>query len=316
MHKTRFWHIARQTLQRVLYLIPILLVASFGIFMLLRLSVGDPIAQYLTLSNLPTTQENIAFLEAEFGLDTPLISQYIAWLYKAITLDFGTSFMSGEPVSAVFFSRLPITLTLVGIGVVLIGIFASIFGSISALYKERFPDIVISIVCFIGACMPSFWLAFLLVWVFALMLGWLPAVWDSTLSSFVLPSISLVFMSLCVTTRLLRTSMLEVLDSRFVLYAKIRQLPRAVITYKHIFKNAILPLLAIMGLHIGELLGGALIIESIFGIPGIGLYCIQGIANHDYPIIQCFVIVLCVVFTLANMLVDVLCAYLDPRISL
>lgn len=316
MHKTRFWHIARQTLQRVLYLIPILLVASFGIFMLLRLSVGDPIAQYLTLSNLPTTQENIAFLEAEFGLDTPLISQYIAWLYKAITLDFGTSFMSGEPVSAVFFSRLPITLTLVGIGVVLIGIFASIFGSISALYKERFPDIVISIVCFIGACMPSFWLAFLLVWVFALMLGWLPAVWDSTLSSFVLPSISLVFMSLCVTTRLLRTSMLEVLDSRFVLYAKIRQLPRAVITYKHIFKNAILPLLAIMGLHIGELLGGALIIESIFGIPGIGLYCIQGIANHDYPIIQCFVIVLCVVFTLANVLVDVLCAYLDPRISL
>lgn len=316
MHKTRFWHIARQTLQRVLYLIPILLVASFGIFMLLRLSVGDPIAQYLTLSNLPTTQENIAFLEAEFGLDTPLISQYIAWLYKAITLDFGTSFMSGEPVSAVFFSRLPITLTLVGIGVVLIGIFASIFGSISALYKERFPDIVISIVCFIGACMPSFWLAFLLVWVFAIALGWLPAVWDSTLSSFVLPSISLVFMSLCVTTRLLRTSMLEVLDSRFVLYAKIRQLPRAVITYKHIFKNAILPLLAIMGLHIGELLGGALIIESIFGIPGIGLYCIQGIANHDYPIIQCFVIVLCVVFTLANVLVDVLCAYLDPRISL
>lgn len=316
MHKTRFWHIARQTLQRVLYLIPILLVASFGIFMLLRLSVGDPIAQYLTLSNLPTTQENIAFLEAKFGLDTPLISQYIAWLYKAITLDFGTSFMSGEPVSAVFFSRLPITLTLVGIGVVLIGIFASIFGSISALYKERFPDIVISIVCFIGACMPSFWLAFLLVWVFAITLGWLPAVWDSTLSSFVLPSISLVFMSLCVTTRLLRTSMLEVLDSRFVLYAKIRQLPRAVITYKHIFKNAILPLLAIMGLHIGELLGGALIIESIFGIPGIGLYCIQGIANHDYPIIQCFVIVLCVVFTLANVLVDVLCAYLDPRISL
>ncbi|MDL0079196.1 ABC transporter permease subunit [Helicobacter zhangjianzhongii] len=316
MHKTRFWHIARQTLQRVLYLIPILLVASFGIFMLLRLSVGDPIAQYLTLSNLPTTQENIAFLEAEFGLDTPLISQYIAWLYKAITLDFGTSFMSGEPVSAVFFSRLPITLTLVGIGVVLIGVFASIFGSISALYKERFPDIVISIVCFIGACMPSFWLAFLLVWVFAITLGWLPAVWDSTLSSFVLPSISLVFMSLCVTTRLLRTSMLEVLDSRFVLYAKIRQLPRAVITYKHIFKNAILPLLAIMGLHIGELLGGALIIESIFGIPGIGLYCIQGIANHDYPIIQCFVIVLCVVFTLANVLVDVLCAYLDPRISL
>lgn len=316
MHKTRFWHIARQTLQRVLYLIPILLVASFGIFMLLRLSVGDPIAQYLTLSNLPTTQENIAFLEAEFGLDTPLISQYIAWLYKAITLDFGTSFMSGEPVSAVFFSRLPITLTLVGIGVVLIGIFASIFGSISALYKERFPDIVISIVCFIGACMPSFWLAFLLVWVFAITLGWLPAVWDSTLSSFVLPSISLVFMSLCVTTRLLRTSMLEVLDSRFVLYAKIRQLPQAVITYKHIFKNAILPLLAIMGLHIGELLGGALIIESIFGIPGIGLYCIQGIANHDYPIIQCFVIVLCVVFTLANVLVDVLCAYLDPRISL
>ena len=224
--------------------------------------------------------------------------------------------MSGEPVSAVFFSRLPITLTLVGIGVVLIGVFASIFGSISALYKERFPDIVISIVCFIGACMPSFWLAFLLVWVFAITLGWLPAVWDSTLSSFVLPSISLVFMSLCVTTRLLRTSMLEVLDSRFVLYAKIRQLPRAVITYKHIFKNAILPLLAIMGLHIGELLGGALIIESIFGIPGIGLYCIQGIANHDYPIIQCFVIVLCVVFTLANVLVDVLCAYLDPRISL
>lgn len=306
----------QQICQRILYLVPILLVVSLGIFMLLRLGGGDPIAQYLALSNLPNTPEMIARLRVEFGLDEPLLWQYAVWLYRAIMLDFGTSFMSGQAVSGEFFALLPATLKLVGLGVVLIGVFATLFGVLGALYKGRIPDIVVSIMCFIGACMPNFWLSFLLVWLFAITLGWLPAVWDSSVASYVLPSISIAFMSLCITARLLRASMLEAMDSSYVAYASARQIPRPIITLKHIFANALLPIIAMMGMHIGELLGGALIIESIFAIPGIGLYCLNAIANHDFPIIQCFVIVLCVIFTLANLLSDVLCAYLDPRVSL
>lgn len=163
--------------------------------------------------------------------------------------------------------------------------------------------------------MPSFWLAFLLVWGFSITLGWLPAVWDSSLVSFVLPSIAIALMSACVSARVLRANMIEAASARHVIYAKARLLPKSLITFRHVFANALLPLLAMIGMHVGELLGGALVVESIFAMPGIGLYCIQAISNHDYPVIQCFILVLCVVFTLSNLLVDLICAYLDPRIQ-
>lgn len=308
----RFW---RYALTRLLYLAPVLLASSFGIFMLLRLGGGDPAMQYLALSNLPATPENLAQVRASFGLDAPLLRQYCSWLGGALRGDFGRSFMSGGDVFVEFFSRLPTTLLLVGIGLMLVVAGSVALGMMSALYRGRVVDMLISLFCFIGVCMPSFWLAFLLVWGFAIALGWLPAVWDGSLASFALPSIAIALMSMCVSARVLRANMIEAATARHVIYARVRQIPSAIITFRHIFANALLPLLAMIGMHVGELLGGALIIESIFAIPGIGLYCIQAISNHDYPIIQCFVLVLCVGFTLANLLVDLISAYLDPRVE-
>lgn len=318
----RFWHAGfwhsrfwRYTFIRLLYLLPVLLVASFGVFMLLRLGGGDPVAQYLSLSNLPSTPENLALTRAKFGLDEPLLLQYISWLGRAIWLDFGSSFMSGREVAGEFFSLLPTTLALVGAGLVLVIICSVILGTLGALYQGRIPDMLISLFCFIGVCMPSFWLAFLLVWGFSITLGWLPAVWNGSPASFVLPSIAIALMSACVSARVLRANMIEAASARHVIYAKARLLPKSLITFRHVFANALLPLLAMIGMHVGELLGGALVVESIFAMPGIGLYCIQAINNHDYPVIQCFILVLCVVFTLSNLLVDLICAYLDPRIQ-
>ncbi|RDU70309.1 nickel ABC transporter permease subunit NikB [Helicobacter aurati] len=301
-------------LLRILSIIPMLLVASFIIFALLRLNGTDPVVQYLINSNLPQTPELVESLRHQFGLDKPVIQQYILWLQHAITLDFGNSFISGRNVSQDFIYFLPNTLLLVGFAFMLTLCISIPLGIFSAKYKDKLPDFLIRIVCFIGVCVPNFWLALMLIIVFSLYLGWLPALGLDDAKSFILPCISIALMSSCINTRLIRTNMLEIKKERHILYAKLRGLPTRNITFKHIFYNASLPIITAFGMHIGELIGGALLIENIFAIPGIGLYSLQGIANHDYPIIQCFVVVLCLIFIICNLLVDILLLVLDPRL--
>lgn len=299
---------------RIAYIVPVMLIASFGIFALLRLGGSDPVAQYLILSNLPSTPETIASLRKEFGLDKPLLAQYVLWLQKAVILDFGSSYMSGRPVAEDFFAFLPTTLLLVGLGVVVIIVVSVPLGIVSAHYRDKIPDFLVRFFCFVGVCMPNFWFAFLLVWAFAITLAWLPAVGADSLSSFILPTLSIALMSSCVNTRLIRANMLETSKERHITYATLRHLSQKTILLKHNFLTAILPIITAFGMHIGELIGGALVVESIFALPGIGLYCIQGIANHDYPVIQCFVVVMCLIFTVSNLIIDIIYAYLDPRI--
>ncbi|TLD79773.1 ABC transporter permease subunit [Helicobacter sp. MIT 05-5293] len=304
----------RYIVLRIFYIIPIVLVASFAIFMLLRLNNTDPVASYLIHSNLPATPEMIESLRADFGLDKPLGEQYVLWLKKAVVLDFGTSYISGREVGADFLHYLPSTLLLVFSAFGLILIVSIPLGILSARYKDKLPDVIIRFFCFIGVSVPNFWLAFLLIIVFCVMLGWLPAFGLDNPQSLILPCVSIALMSLCINTRLIRANMLEVKKERHILYARLRGLGESKITLKHIFYNASLPIVTAFGMHIGELIGGALVIENIFAIPGIGLYSLQGIINHDYPIIQCFVVVMCLIFALCNLGVDILYAALDPRI--
>lgn len=299
---------------RVLSVIPVLLVASFLIFSLLRLNGTDPIAQYLLNSHLPQTPELVQELRVEFGLDKPLLDQYFLWLKKALSLDFGASFMTGRSVSEDFLHFLPNTLALVAGAFFLTLAISLPLGLLAASCKDRLPDFIIRFFCFIGVCVPNFWLAFVLIIVFALYLGWLPPLGLDGLSSLVLPCLSIALMSSCINTRLIRANMLEVSKERHIAYAKLRGLSPAKITLKHTFYNACLPIVTAFGMHLGELIGGALFIESIFALPGVGLYSLQGIANHDFPIIQCFVVVLCLIFTLCNLIVDILLVLLDPRL--
>ena len=302
-------------IKRLASLIPILLIASFAIFAFLRLGGTDPVAQFLLNSHIPQTPQLIAELREEFGLDKPLLEQYFLWLGAVFNGDFGTSYMSGRSVGADFFYYLPNTLLLVLFGFLLTLALSIPLGIISAIYEGKWLAKALQILCLIGVSVPNFWLALLLIAIFCVSLQWLPAVSDGSLSSFILPTISIALMSICINARLIRANMLQARTQYHILYAKLRNLPRYKIITKHILYNALIPIVTAFGMHIGELIGGCLLIESIFALPGIGLYSIQAIAHHDYPIIQCFVLVLCGIFTLCNLFTDILYAFLDPRIS-
>lgn len=305
-----FYYIAK----RLLLMIGLLLLASFIIFLLLRLNNTDPITQYLINSNLPSTPEVVAQIRHEFGLDKPILEQYFLWLQKAIQLDFGKSYMTNRDVATDFLHYLPNTLLLATSAFFTTLIFSIPFGILSAYYHNRIADFLIRLFCFIGVCIPNFWFAFLLIMLFSLTLQWLPPLGLDGAKSLIMPSISIALMSLCINIRLIRANMIQIKQQRHIQYAYLRGLSKTKITLKHIFYNASLPIVTALGMHVGELIGGALVIESIFAIPGIGLYSIQGIANHDYPIIQCFVVVMCLIFSVCNLIIDVLYAFLDPRI--
>lgn len=299
---------------RILWIIPILLVSSFVIFCILRLSGIDPVMQYIIHSHLEPSNELIAQLKTQFGLDKPLLAQYTKWLGDAIRLNFGTSYISGEDVASDFLYYLPNTLKLAALAFIFMLVFSIPLGVIASVYKDRLPDIFIRFICFLGVCAPSFWLAFLLILLFAIKLEWLPALGADTFSSYILPSISIGFMSACINARIIRSNMLETSKERYILYARMRGLDSKTITFKYIFYNSLMPVVTAFGMHFGEILGWALVIENIFVLPGVGLYSIQGFINHDFPIIQCFIVFMCLIFVLCNLLVDILYALLDSRI--
>ncbi|MWV61220.1 ABC transporter permease subunit [Helicobacter saguini] len=270
--------------------------------------------QYIIHSHLESSPELIAQITQDFGLDKPLLTQYFAWLSNAIKLDFGTSYISGDSVSDDFFYYLPNTLKLAAFAFILMLLFSIPMGLISFIYRDRAPDFFIRFICFLGVSTPSFWLAFLLIMLFSIHLEWLPAQGLDSIQSYILPAFSIAFMSACVNARIIRTNMIENANERHILYAQARGISSPKIVLKHIFYNSLLPVVTAFGMHFGEILGWALVIENIFVLPGIGLYSIQGFLNHDFPIIQCFIVVMCLIFTLGNLAVDILYAFLDSRI--
>lgn len=301
---------------RLLSIPLIVLVTSFVIFVLLRVNGSDPVASYLLHSQLPATPELIAQLREQFGLNKPLLAQYFAWLGDALRGDFGVSFVSGRSVASDFAEFLPVTLALVGAGLGIVVVGSVVLGILSARFANTALDFVIRFFCFVAVSMPNFWLAFLLMLFFSLHLGWLaPLGLEEGARSFILPAISISLMSLAINTRLVRSNMLEVAKERHILYARLRGLSEREITLKHIFYNASLPIITAFGMHLGELLGAALVVENIYALPGIGLYAITAIANNDYPVIECFFVLLCAVFVVCNALIDIAYTVLDKRLA-
>ena len=304
----------RYVLRRFLLLIPMVLAASVIIFLMLRLGTGDPALDYLRLSNLPPTPEMLASTRTMLGLDQPLYVQYGTWLWKALHLDFGISFASQRPVLDDMLNFLPATLELAGAALVLILLTSVPLGIWAARHRDRLPDFAVRFIAFLGVSMPNFWLAFLLVMFFSVYLQWLPAMGYGGWQHIILPAASIAFMSLAINARLLRASMLEVAGQRHVTWARLRGLDDKQTERRHILRNASLPMITAMGMHIGELIGGTMIIENIFAWPGIGRYAVSAIFNRDYPVIQCFTLIMVVVFALCNLAVDLVNAALDPRI--
>ncbi|MCF1504591.1 nickel ABC transporter permease subunit NikB [Afifella sp. H1R] len=303
-------------LKRVLLLVPMLFGASLVIFLLLRLGPSDPAMDYLRLSKVPPTPQALEDARQMLGLDQPIFVQYFDWLNNALHLDFGVSFATQRPVLPDLLHYLPATLQLAGVALALTLVISIPLGVWAARYRERWPDQAVRLLAFVGVSMPNFWLGFLLVLLFSVELGWLPSMGRGGVSHIVMPAIAISFMSLAINARLLRASMLEVAGQRHVRYARLRGLSERKVERSHILRNAWLPIITAIGMHIGEMLGGTLIIESIFGWPGVGRYAVSAVLNRDYPVIQCFTLMMVVIFVVCNLIVDIVYAVADPRIRL
>lgn len=300
--------------RRMLLLIPILLMTSAIIFFMLRLGPSDPAMDYLRLSGLPPTTELLNSTREILGLDKPIWIQYVVWLGKVIHLDFGISYATQRPVFPELLGFVPATLKLAGTALAIILMVSIPMGVISARYRNKLPDQLIRLVLFMGVSIPNFWLAFLLIILFAVHLHWLPAMGLGGLSHLLMPACSIAFMSLSINARLIRTNMLETAGQRHVIWARLRGVGERKIEVHHILRNAMLPVVTSLGMHIGELICGTLVIESIFGWPGVGRYAVTAVFNRDYPVIQCATLLMVVIFVLCNLVVDMLYAAFDPRI--
>ena len=302
--------------RRVLLLIPMLLGTSLFIFLILRLGPSDPALDYLRLSKIPPTPQAVESARELLGLDKPIMTQYFHWLSDALHLDFGISYATQKPVLPDLLYFLPATLQLAGLALALTIILSVPMGMLATRYREKWPDQLVRVIAFIGVSMPNFWLGFLLILLFSIHLGWLPPMGKGEAKHLIMPVIAISLMSLAINARLLRASMLEVAGQRHVRYARLRGLSEMTVERSHILRNAWLPVITAIGMHIGELLGGALIIESIFSWPGVGRYAVSAIMNRDYPVIQCFTLLMVVIFVLCNLVVDIIYAIADPRIRL
>jgi nickel transport system permease protein len=304
----------RYILRRLLILIPLLLAVSIIVFLVLRMGENDPAMAYLRLSQIPPTDEALALAREQLGLNRPLAVQYLDWLGKAVRLDFGISYVTGAPVVERLLYYLPNTLYLgtVSLGITLLLSFPLGIGSV--LFKDRWFDHATRALAYTGVSTPSFWLGFLLVFVFSVKLGWLPPLGKGGLAHVIMPAFTLSLMSMSINTRLIRGSMLEQTHTRSVLYARTRGIPEKWVIGRHVLKNAMIPVVTAIGMHIGEMIGGAVVVEIIFAWPGVGRYAVSAIYNRDFPVMQCFILMMTVLFVLCNLAVDILYAWLDPRI--
>ncbi len=300
-------------LRRILALIPILIGVSIIIFLVMRLVPGDPARQSL---GPEATGEQVEVLRKAWRLDEPLPVQYVAWLQRAVEGDFGRSTVSRVPVTEEILTRLPATLELTMASMAIAIVFGLLFGIVSAIRHNTLIDRGTMLLALIGICTPSFWLGLILLLTFSVKLGWFPSTGAGGLSHLVLPAVTLGVGAAAVIARVTRSSMIEVFSEDFIRTARAKGLAERMVVVRHALKNALIPIITIVGLEFGGLLAGAVITETVFSYPGIGQLLIKSINNRDFPIVQGALLLFAVQFVLVNLIVDLLYARVDPRISL
>lgn len=300
----------RFILIRILQAIITLIVISMVVFTLARAS-GDPV---MLMAPAMATLEDIEVVRHHLGLDKSIPEQYWIFLKNLIQGDLGESIRSRRPVTTMISERIPNTLTL-GLSAISLGIIVSlILGVTAAVRRGTWVDSIVKFLAILGQAMPSFFLAILSISIFAVLLGWLPTSGMGTPAHYVLPVLTLSFFMLPIMTRLIRSSMLEVLDSEYVKLARIKGLSEIVVVWKHALRNAIIPLLTSAGISFGTIVTGAVVIETVFAWPGLGRMMAEAVMGRDFPVIQAAVLLVAVVVLLVNLLVDIMYAWVDPRI--
>ena len=302
----------KYVLRRVLFLIPVLFGVTFIVFTLMYITPGDPAKLIL---GEQASAENILSLRQEMGLDQPYLVQYATYVKKAILQqDIGRSYVTNRPVMQEILGVFPATFQL-ATSAMLVAILIGIpVGIISAIKQYSIFDTVSMLIALLGVSMPVFWLGLLLIILFTVKLGWLPASGFTSVKHMVMPALALGAMTAAIVTRMTRSSMLEVIRQDYIRTARAKGQSESVVVLKHALGNALIPIITVVGLQFGHLLGGAVLTESIFSIPGVGRLMVDSIKMRDFPVVQGGVLFIALSFSLINLLVDLLYAYVDPRI--
>ncbi len=309
---------------RLIGSIPTLLGVTVLTFLFIRLIPGDAIAARLGTSTA-LTPEQLASLRSYFGLDQPLHVQYWSWLTSLVRGDFGYSIRTGRPVLVEITERLPATLELAAAATAIAVAIGLPLGLLSAMRPRSRADVIARIGGLIGLSLPSFWLGTLIIVLFSLYLRWLPNTGGyvdfvrdplGNVALILLPAVTLGVALAAATMRMTRSAMLDVLSADYVRTAWAKGLPRRVIIRRHVLKNGLIVVVTLLGIQVGQLLGGAVVVEEIFSIPGVGRMLLAAIVQRDYALVQGGVLAIAVLFVLVNIVVDLLYGYLDPRIRL
>lgn len=309
-------------LRRTLTLLPILLLMSIIVFALIRMVPGDPIDVMYGSEGMDEVRR--AALSRDLGLDQPIFIQYGKWLWRAVQGDLGNSYRASMPVLQLIGQRLPATLLLSFSALFLSLLIALPLGLLAAVKRNSGADMAAMIFAILGISLPNFWSGILLVLVFAIWLGWLPSIgyvspfqdFFKSLRHLILPAITLGWSLSGTTTRLARSSLLEELGKDYVRTARGKGLAERAVLLTHALRNALIPTVTMVGLQLGFLIGGTVVVETVFAWPGVGLLVVDSIFARDYPVVQGIVLVIAVVVVVVNLLVDVIYTVLDPRIRL
>jgi peptide/nickel transport system permease protein len=311
--------VGRLVLRRLLATIPVLVLVTAGVFALIHLTPGDPIDVMMAESVDATVKAN---LRRELGLDQPIYIQYAAWTWRLLHGDLGRSIRNGEPVIENVSRRIRPSLQLAALAMAISLVVATPLGILSAARRNTSVDRVGTTFALFGICMPNFLLALLLIFFFGVKLRWLPisGYVDPLeemlpgLRSLVLPALTLGLALAAVVTRTLRSSMLDALSEDYVRTARAKGLSESSIIRGHVLKNALIPVVTVLGLQLGTLIGGAVITEYVFALPGVGRLVVDAVFARDYPLVQGVVLLIAVGFILSNLAVDLLYGWIDPRI--
>jgi peptide/nickel transport system permease protein len=298
--------------RRLLQSLVVLLGVSFVVFFILHLT-GDPA---LVLLPPDASPEDVRRFREAMGFNDPFLVQYGRFLGGALRGDFGQSIRHGESAFHLVAERMPATFELAGAALLLALVLSIPAGIISAVRRNTVLDYVSTVVALLGQSMPTFWLGIMLILLFSVQFHLLPSSGRGTLEHLILPAVTLGLFTTARITRLTRSGMLEVLGQDYIRTARAKGVSNPPVVWKHALKNAAIPIVTIVGIELGTLLGGSVITETIFAWPGVGRLSVQAIANRDYPVVQAAVFLLATTFVVVNLLVDIIYTYLDPRIRL
>lgn len=301
----------KYTLQRLLMLIPVSLSISVVIFLVVHLLPGDPIDNLMRVGSSP---EDRLAMTVKYGLDRTLIEQYLLWIRSILGGDFGEAIVLRRPVSALIWQNLPYSLTLGALAFAFSSIIGMIAGTVSAVAKNPVVEQVVKAFILLGSTVPSFWLALLMILLFSVTLGWFPVSGAKTWTALVLPVLTIGFGGIALVARVTRVALVEVARQDFVTLLHAKGLSRSTILFRHLLPHAFLPVVTILALRIGWILGGAVTVEFVFGRPGLGSLLIRALGQRDYPVVQGCLLMLALAVMLGTLVGDVAQAAMDPRV--